>query len=362
MDLQLTTTKDNTRTMFENCYENHTWLKTNLSNSRKACEESKRQRNTPDTSREVNSKRIGRPIGSDIETGRRDEIIGEDLSEMNGGRSLRRGEKTETSAGGARSDDGTRNTDTMAERIREKRDNNPHQRELGEVEDKNRQDRRSAQRDVQEETNRSQIAAEKRGGGRDTEDAMATAAVEEEEVKSVGGHRNPSKNPYQQRRGEERERRLPDSSAEKIDRLDRVEETSSTMEISGKPAKRLERDERSRRDQREDVEGNPTALRDRKKEEKDKDEQADTTLLSKSKGPGSKRTADSVGDVEKGRSVLNEERKLPVSNRRRQGASTDRRNDSGETRSRATSKRTLVQNMVQHKNGTGKHRFAKKQN
>ena len=69
-------------------------------------------------------------------------------------RSLWRG-KTETSAGGARSDDGTRNTDKVAERIREKRDNNPHQPEVGEVEDKNQQDRYSAQRDVQEETNRS---------------------------------------------------------------------------------------------------------------------------------------------------------------------------------------------------------------
>ncbi|KYN19627.1 hypothetical protein ALC57_08103 [Trachymyrmex cornetzi] len=70
-----------------------------------------------------------------------DGIIAEDLSEADGSsRSLWRG-KTETSAGGARSDDGTRNTDKVAERIREKRDNNPHQREVGEVEDKNKRRR-----------------------------------------------------------------------------------------------------------------------------------------------------------------------------------------------------------------------------
>lgn len=313
-------------------------MKTNPSTSTKAYD--KRQRDVLNAPREVDPKRIGYPIGSGIETSRRDGIIDEDLSEANGNRSLRRG-KTKTSAGGARSDDGTRNTDTLAERIREKRDNNPHQRELGEVEDKNRQDRRSAQRDVQEEANRSQIAAEKRRGSRDTEDTMAVKKKEEVNEKSGGERRNPSKNPYQQRRGEERETRLPDNSAEKIDRLDRVEEKSVTTEISRKPAKKLEQDEHGRRDRHENEE-NPVFRRDRKKEAKDKDEEADTVLLSKTKEPGSKRTADSPGDAEKGHSALNEERKLPASNRKRKGASTDGENDPGEARKRTASKSTLV--------------------
>ena len=61
-------------------------------------------------------------------------------------------------------------------------------------------------------------------------------------------HRNPGKNPYQHRRGEEREMRSPDNSAEKINRLDRVEEKNVTVEISSKLAKRLERDEHDRFD------------------------------------------------------------------------------------------------------------------
>lgn len=311
-------------------------MKTNPSTSMKAYD--KRQRDVPDASGQADSKRNGRPIGSGIETNRRDGIIDEDLSEANGSRSLWLG-KTKTSAGGARSDDGTRNTDTVAERIREKRDNNPHQRELGEVEDRSRQDRRSAQRDVQEEANRSQIAAEKRRGGRDMEDAMAVRKEEENE-KSGGERRNPGKNPYQQRHGEERETLLPDNSAEKIDRLDRVEEKSVTTEISRKPAKKLERDEHGRRDRRENEE-NPVA-RDRKKETGDKDEEADTVLLSKTKGPGSKRTTDSPGDAEKGRPALNEEGKLPASNRKRKGASTNGEDDPGKARKQTASKSTLV--------------------
>ncbi|KYM97300.1 hypothetical protein ALC62_12033 [Cyphomyrmex costatus] len=182
-------------------------------------------------------------------------------------RSLRRGKTERWSAGGARSDGGTRNTDKVVERIREKRDNNPHQHEVGEVEDKNQQDRRSAQRDVQEETNRSSI-------GRKV-------------------HRNPGKNPYQQRRGEERETRLPDNGAGKIDRLDRVEEKSVTIKISRKPAKRLEPDEHDRFD-RHGNEENLVAHGDRKEEEGDKDE----TAL--------------AGDAEEGHSALNEEGKLPT--------------------------------------------------
>ncbi|XP_028050908.1 DEAD-box ATP-dependent RNA helicase 42 [Monomorium pharaonis] len=354
MNLRLIAT-DDTGTIFENCYGYHidSRMRTSSSKSTKTCDN--RQRDIEVASREVDSTRIGRPIGSGIETGHRcDEIIDEDLSsEANGSRSLGRG-KTETSAGGARSDDGTRNTDTVAERIREKRDNNPHQRELeGEVEDKNRQDRRSAQRDVQEETNRSQIAAEKRRAGRDTGDAMAAAvaAVEEKKegekkVEGDGERRNPGENPYQQCRGKERETRLSDSNAEKIDRLDRVEERSVRMETSRKPAKRLERDEHGRRDQREN-EKNPAARQNRKKEERDKDGEADATPLSKSKDPASKRTTDSPGDAEKGRSALNEEGKLPVSNRRHKEASTERGSGSKETGERTAGKCTLIQNTAQ---------------
>ncbi|XP_077258083.1 uncharacterized protein LOC143895115 [Temnothorax americanus] len=311
-------------------------MKTNQYTSTKAFDKS--QRNVPGASREVDPKRIGRPIGSGIETNRRDGFIDEDLSEANGIRSLGR-EKTEMSAGGARSDDGTRNTDTLAERIREKRDNNPHQRELGEVEDKNQQDRGSAQRDVQEETNRSQIAAEKRRGDRDTEDAMA---MEEDGRKEKSGERgNPGENPYQQCRGEEREKRLSDNGAEKIDRLDRVEEKNVATEIPGKLAKSLEHeleDERGRRDRRESEE-NPVARGDRKKKKGDKDdEQADRVRLSKNKGSGSKRTTDSAGDAKKERSAVNEEGKLPASNGKRKGASTDERSDPGEARKRTARK------------------------
>jgi len=328
--------QNDTRTIFENYYENYirSRMKTNPSTSMKAY--NKCQCNVPDTSRKV-SKRLGSEC---IETSCRDEIIVEDLLETNGSRSFGGG-KTETSAGRARSDGGTRNTDTLAERIREKRDNNPHQRELGEVKDKNQQDRRLAQRDVQEETNRSQIAAEKKRGGRDTEDAMTEEEEEEEEKEKSGDERrNPGKNSYQQRSREECETRLPDNSAEKIDRLDRVKEKSVTMEISRKPAKRLEQDEHGRRDRHENEENSiAPAPSDRKKEKEDKDEKSDTPFLSKNKGPGSKRTSDSVGDAEKGRSALNEEGKFPASNRKRKGASTDRENETNsEARKPTTSK------------------------
>lgn len=344
-ELRLITNQNDTRTIFENCYKNHidSQMKINLNTSTKAFD--KHQHNIPDVSKEVDMKIIGRPNGSGIETNRLDGFIDKDLSEANGIRSLRRG-KTETSAGGARSDDGTRNTDTMAERIREKRDNNPHQRELCEVEDKNRQDRRSAQRDVQEETNRSQIAAEKRRGGSDTKNTIV--AKKEEERKDKNGERgNPGKNPYQQRRGEERETQLSDNSTEKIDRLDRVEEKKNvTMEISRKLAKRLEHeleDEHGRHENRE----NPVAHRDRKKEEKDKDGQVDTVRLSKNKGSRSKRTTDSTGDAEKGHSTINEEGKLPASNGKRKGVSTNEGNNPTETRKRTASTYILKYNAAQ---------------
>jgi len=82
-------------------------------------------------------------------------------------------------------------------------------------------------------------------------------------------HRNPGKNPYQHRRGEERETRSPDNSAEKINRLDRVEEKNVTIEISSKLAKRLERDEHDRFDRHENEE-NLVAHEDRKEEEGDR--------------------------------------------------------------------------------------------
>lgn len=341
-ELQLIlTNQDVTRTIFENCYKNYikSQMKTNLNTLTKAFD--KRQRNIPDTSREVDVKRIGQLIGSGIAANRRDGFIDEDLSEANGIRSLWRG-KTEMSTGSARSDDGTRNTDTVAERIREERDNNPHQRELGEVEDKNQQDRRPAQRDVQEETNRSQIATEKRREGGDTEDAVTEK--EEEKREKSGERENPGKNPYQERRGEKREARLSDNNTEKIDRLDRVEEKNVTMEISRKLAKRIEHeleDEHGRYDRHENEE-NSVAHRDKKKERRDKDKQADTVLpVSKNKRPGSKRTTDSVCDAEKGYSVVNEEGKLPAGNGRRKGASTDRGNDLEKTRKRTAGKCTL---------------------
>lgn len=342
--LRLITNQNDIRTTFENInYKNHInpQMKINLNTSTKAFD--KHQHNIPDISKEVDMKIIGCPNGLGIETNRFDGFIDKDLSEANGIRSLRRG-KTETSAGGARSDDGTRNTDTVAERIREKRDNNPHQRELCEVEDKNRQDRRSAQRDVQEETNRSQIAAEKRRGGSDTKNTIV--AKEKEERKDKNGERgNPGKNPYQQRRGEECETQLSDNSAEKIDRLDRVEEKNVTMEISRKLAKRLEHELKDEHDRHENRE-NLVAHRDRKKEERDKDGQADTVRLSKNKGSRSKRTTNSTGDAEKGHSTINEEGKLPVSNGKRKGLSTNEENDLTETRKRTASTYILKYNAI----------------
>lgn len=287
--------------------------------------------NVPDVSKEVDTKRIGSGIG----TNRDDGFIDGDLSEANCIRSPRR-EKTETSAGGARSDDGTRNTDTVAERIHEERDNNPHQRELGEVEDKNRQDRRSAQRDVQEETNRSQIATEKRRDGSDTK--STTAAGKEEETMDKSGERgNPGKNPYQQYREEERGTQLSDNSAKKIKRSNRVEEKNVTTDISRKLAKRLEHeDERGRHEN----EKNLVAHRDRKKEERDKDEQADT-VLSKNKGSGSMRTTDSFCDSEC--SIVNEDGKLPANNRKRKDVSINGGSDSAEARKRTASTYILAE-------------------
>lgn len=105
-------------------------------------------------------------------------------------------EKRKASAGGARSGGGAKNTDTLAERIREERDNNPYRRKL---EDKDRQDRRSAQRDVQEEANGSRIAAGKSGRRQRYGGCKGT-----KENGAVRG--NPSR--YQHGRREERDCRI----------------------------------------------------------------------------------------------------------------------------------------------------------
>ncbi|XP_067205215.1 uncharacterized protein [Linepithema humile] len=238
-------------------------MKTNPSSSSGARD--MRQRDVSLVPAEVSAREIERPAGSVREAGHRRGIGREDPSEANGDRSLRRG-KTEASAGGARSDGGAKNTDTLAERIRERRDNNPYRRELGEIGDKDRQDRRSAQRDVQEEgASGSRIAAGKSDGD--------TGDVKTKENGAVRG----DPRPYQRGRREERGTRLSDNGAEKIGRSDRAEQKSASTEISRNPAKRLavQRDG----DRRENEE-KPVAREDKKKAGSDKDE--GTTLLNPS--------------------------------------------------------------------------------
>lgn len=243
-----------------------------------------------------------------------------DQSKTNGNHSLRR-EKTRVSAGGIRSEDRTRNTGMETERIREKRDNNPYQHRLGEVEDKDRQDRRSAQRDVQEEANRSWIAVGKTRKDGDTENGNT---VEE----SSG---NPGKNPYQQRRWEERETRLLDNRTKKIDRLDRVEEKSASIETS-KPSKRSEVKQDGSDRNRHENEEKPATRRDRKEEGKDKDKREGTMLLNKNKEPGTKKATVSLDDTEEGRFAVNEEGKLPANDEQRKAASAEKRYDLEEAR------------------------------
>ncbi|EFN69741.1 hypothetical protein EAG_12987 [Camponotus floridanus] len=268
---------------------------------------------------EDNSTKAKRFIQSAMEI---DHHIGtaNDQSKANGNHSLRR-EKTRVSAGGTRSEDRTRNTGMETERIREKRDNNPYQHRLGEVEDKDRQDRRSAQRDVQEEANRSWIAVGKTRKDGDTENGNT---VEE----SSG---NPGKNPYQQRRWEERETRLLDNRTKKIDRLDRVEEKSTSIETS-KPTKRSEVKQDGNDRNRHENEEKPTTRRDRKEEGKDKDKREGTMLLNKNKEPGTKKATVSLDDAEEGRFVVNEEGKLPANDEQRKAASAEKRYDLEEAR------------------------------
>lgn len=154
------------------------------------------------------------------------------------------------SAGKARSNADTRTADAMAERIREKRDNNLYRRERDGVEDKDRQDRRSAQRDVEEEADGSRSVAGKRS--RDAEEATTAEENGGEGDRVSGG------DPYRQSRGEERETRLPDNGVRQIGRSNR--RTEGAAEISArrkKQTKRLEtpQEGNGRRDRRQKGEG-----------------------------------------------------------------------------------------------------------
>lgn len=314
--LQLVST--NGLTTLEDHYKSHIGFqsKTYSNTWTKLC--NKRQ-NVLNTSGEDDSRKAKRLIQSAMEI---DHHTGtaNDQSEANGNHSLRH-EKTRVSAGGTRSEDRTRNTGMETERIREKRDNNPYQHRLGEVEDKDRQDRRSAQRDVQEEANRSWIAVGKTRKDGDTENGNT---VEE----SSG---NPGKNPYQHRRWEERETRLLDNRTKKIDRLDRVEEKSASIETS-KPTKRSEVKQDGNDRNRRENEEKPTTHRDRKEEGKDKDKREGTMLLNKNKEPGTKKATVSLDDAEEGRFTVNEEGKLPANDEQRKAASAEKRYDLEEAR------------------------------
>ncbi|EZA61275.1 hypothetical protein X777_11981 [Ooceraea biroi] len=278
----------------------------------------KQQHNTSDSPR-----KIGRPVEAGVATDHHDGIASGDLSEANGNRSLDRG-KTVTSASEARSGGGARNTGIVAERIRgEERDNNPYHRERGEVEDKDRQDRhRSARRDVEEEANRSWIAAGKRGRGEDAEDAMAE--------ENAGERGNPGRGPYQYPCGT----RSLDNSA-RIGRGADRDEKSSPIELSGKPAKRpeMERDGNGQRDRHKNEE-QPVTCRDSGRAEEDENEGKGTTSLSENKQTraGNKRTMNSLDDAEKSRFVANEEEKLPANDEKRRAASNDGRYNSEEER------------------------------
>ncbi|RLU14793.1 hypothetical protein DMN91_012680 [Ooceraea biroi] len=282
----------------------------------------KQQHNTSDSPR-----KIGRPVEAGVATDHHDGIASGDLSEANGNRSLDRG-KTVTSASEARSGGGARNTGIVAERIRgEERDNNPYHRERGEVEDKDRQDRhRSARRDVEEEANRSWIAAGKRGRGEDAEDAMAE--------ENAGERGNPGRGPYQYPCGT----RSLDNSA-RIGRGADRDEKSSPIELSGKPAKRpeMERDGNGQRDRHKNEE-QPVTCRDSGRAEEDENEGKGTTSLSENKQTraGNKRTMNSLDDAEKSRFVANEEEKLPANDEKRRAASNDGRYNSEEERWRVS--------------------------
>lgn len=237
----------------------------------------------------------------DVETGQRDavEIADGDSPKADGDRSPRRG-KTETSADGARSDEGgARTIDATAERIREERDDNSYRRKLGGTSDdkESRRDRRPVQRDAEEEAGGSRATAGKswRAGG----------AEEGTTTKGTGVRDRESGSPYRRRRAEERrETRLPDSGARKIGRSDRAgERVGMGARRDGNGTRQLGR--------RENVEEKSVA-RDRKRAKADKDGEEEATLLSKAKDARvvGKRTTSPLDDAEKGRSVISAEREL----------------------------------------------------
>ncbi|XP_032662891.1 uncharacterized protein LOC116840380 [Odontomachus brunneus] len=209
-----------------------------------------------------------------VETDHRGEIAHGDLPEANDDRSLRRG-KTVASAGEARSGAGRRTADAVAERIREKRDNNLYRRELDGLGDKGQQDRRSAQRDVEEEADGSRSVAGKRS--RDVEDTADAG------VKENGTKWDRRGDPYRQRRAEERGTRLLDNGVRRIGRFDRVVKKNVAKISTREPAKRREmpRDGNGRRDRHEEADL-PTARGDRKEVEEDKD-RLEETIPSKRK-------------------------------------------------------------------------------
>ncbi|XP_072767279.1 uncharacterized protein [Anoplolepis gracilipes] len=275
----------------------------------------KRQHNVLDTLGEIDSRKAKRLIQSTIEMGHRTGIT----KDQSNGNHSHRHEETRVSAGEARSENRTRNTDTETGRIREKRDNNPYQHKLGEIEDKDRQDCNSTQRDVQEKTDRSWIVA---GKTRKDGDMENRSTVEE-------SSENPGKNPYQHRRGKEHETRLLDNGTKKIGRLDRVEEKSTSIETS-KPTKRPEIKQGGNRRNRHENEENPIIHQDRKKgEDKDKKEE---TMLNKNKEAESKKTAVLLDEAEEGRFVVNEEGKLSTNDEQRKVASIKKRYDLEEAR------------------------------
>ncbi|XP_070172060.1 uncharacterized protein [Polyergus mexicanus] len=272
----------------------------------------KRQDIVLNTSGEVDPRKADHLIQSAIEMGHGTGIAN-DRSEANGNPSPQR-EKTRVLAGEARSEDHTKNTDIETGRIRGRRENNPYQRRLGEVEDKDRQDRRFTQRDMQEEANRSWIAA---GETRKDGDTKNGNTIEE----SSG---NPDKNPYHRR--EERETRLLDNGMKKIGRLDRVEEKSISIETS-RATKRPEVKQDGNDRNRHENEENPTTHRDRKAEGKER-----TMLLNKNKEPGSKKATVSLDDAKESPFAVSEEGKLLTNDEQRKAASTEKRYDLEEAR------------------------------
>lgn len=315
--LQLVPTTENGITTLEDHYKSHIGSQSKTYPNTSTKLHDKRQDNVLNTSGEVDPRKAEHLIQSAIEMGHGTGTAN-DQSEANGNPSSRH-EKTGVLTGGARSEDHTKNTDTETGRIRERRENNPYQHRLGEVEDKDRQDRRLTQRDMQEEANRSWIAA-----GKTRKDGSTKNGNTVEE--SSG---NPDKNPYHRR--EERETRLLDNGTKKIGRLDRIEGKSISIETS-RPTKRPEVKQDGNDRNRHENEENPTIHRDRKTEGKDKDRKEGAMLLNKNKEPGSKKATVSLDDAKEGPFAVNEEGKLPTNDEQRKAASTEKRYNLEEAR------------------------------